>query len=118
MSKFEQFNQKPQEGKKIITEESFGKSLSDEEIKERRKMIEDMENSQRNRGEYKSDIELAKEKIEKGELITSIEAGLLRAEDYENIEKETEKEIKNYLNLKLRTTKKKRKTQSNQKMKQ
>ena len=89
MNKFEQLSQENKEGeKKIIVEESFGSKLSEEEIKERRKIVEEVEVSQRNRKEYRSNIDAIKEKIKNGELITSIEAGLLKAEETEKIEEE------------------------------
>lgn len=79
---------KKTENKPLITEESIGYKLSEKEIRERRKIVEEAELSQRNRNEYRSNIDAAKEKIKKGELITSTEAGLLKAEETEKIEEE------------------------------
>ncbi|MEK7522612.1 MAG: hypothetical protein AAB569_03460, partial [Patescibacteria group bacterium] len=98
MNKFEQPSQENnEETKKIIVEESFGSKLSEEEIKERRKIVEEVEVSQRNRKEYGDNIDAIKEKIKNGELITSVEARLLRADETENVEEEIGEEMTNLL---------------------
>src|SRR3989344_4479912 len=80
---------KNKENKPLITlEDSYESEISDEEIKERRKIIEEAAISVRNKKEYSGNIDAIKEKIKKGELITNIEAGLLKAEEDEDIEEE------------------------------
>jgi len=82
-------NSKKPEIKPLIKLEDYSESkINDEEIKERRKIIEEAATSVRNEKEYNSNIESIKEKIKNGELITNIEAGLLKAEEFENLEEE------------------------------
>src|SRR3989338_1184590 len=84
----EESSKKPENKPLITLEDSYGSELIDEEIKERRKIIEEAATSVRNIKEYDENIDAIKEKIKKGELITNIEAGLLKAEEYEDIEEE------------------------------
>src|SRR3989344_1745534 len=82
-------NSKKPKIKPLIKLEDYSESkINDEEIKERRKIIEEAATSVRNEKEYNSNIESIKEKIKNGELITNVEAGLLKAEEFENLEEE------------------------------
>ncbi|MEK7142172.1 MAG: hypothetical protein AAB818_01150, partial [Patescibacteria group bacterium] len=89
--------EKKPENKPLAVRESIGYELGEEEIKERRKIVEEVEMSQKNREEYGDNLVAIKEKIKNGELVTSVEAGLLRAEETENVEKEIEEEMTNLL---------------------
>lgn len=72
----------------ILNEEPIGYELNEEEIKERRKIVEEAETLRKNINEYGSNIDAIKEKIKAGELITKTEAGLLKAEEFGEIEEE------------------------------
>lgn len=67
--------------KKIIVVESYGDKIDGEEAEYRKSIIKELEIVKINRREHRDRINTAKEKLRKGELISSVEAGLLRAEE-------------------------------------